>query len=551
MTQTRETLHAELTRHADAWRTQRVDEAFAADPQRAARFTREAAGLVLDFSKNRLDAPTLGALCALADAHAVRARIDELFAGIPLNRTEQRAVLHVALRAARGTGPVLDGSDVTQEVHAVRDRMRALVDAVRDGSLRGHSGESIADVVNIGIGGSHLGPLLACEALAERCVAGPRVHFVSNVDGGDIARQLAPLEPARTLFVIASKSFTTPETMLNARTAERWLRDAGVPATALGAHFIAITSRPDRATALGIAPDRVLPMWDWVGGRFSLWSAIGLPIACAIGMAGFEAMLDGAAAMDAHFRAAPWPDNLPVLLALIGEWNTNYLGAETLAVVPYEDRLQQLPAYLQQLEMESNGKRITLANTPVEGHTAPVLWGGVGTNVQHAFFQLLHQGTRLIPVDFILPLTNPRSPPGHHDMLVANCLAQAEALMDGRTAAEVAASSPAIAGIDLPRHRATPGNQPSNLLMFDALTPASLGALLALYEHKTFVQGVLWGINSFDQWGVELGKELAQALLDEMAQGQPAPHHDSSTRAALARYLARRPPAQRGTAKAP
>ena len=541
MTATRNRLRAELTSHAAAWRTQRTDALFTSDPSRHEDFSREAGGLVLDYSKNRLDRTTLKILLELVEAHGLRHRITAMFAGHLINRTEQRAVLHVALRARRDNNLVLAGEKISAQVDAVKTRMRQMVEGLHSGNWIGFSGKPITDIVNIGIGGSHLGPVLANEALRQDHLGQVEVHFVSNVDGGDIAHHLAGLVPEQTLFIIASKSFTTPETLLNAHTAERWLRDASPTAANLAPHFIAITARPDRAATFGVAPDNVLPMWDWVGGRFSLWSAIGLPIALAIGMTHFEHLLAGAEEMDHHFQTAEWADNLPVLLAMIGIWNTNFLGAETFAVVPYEERLRHLPAYLQQLEMESNGKRVTMDNEAVESHTAPILWGGIGTNVQHAFFQLLHQGTRLVPVDFILPLHNPRSPPGHHDMLVANCLAQAEALMGGRTATSLEGQATVVEDIDLPLHRASPGNQPSNLLLFDALTPHTLGALLALYEHKTFVQGVVWEINSFDQWGVELGKELAQTLLDEITTGQVSDHHDGSTRAALSRYLARRP----------
>ncbi len=542
MTGTHNRLRAEITTLANGWRTRRIDQLFEQDGARATDFTREAAGLTLDFSKNRLDRHTLKLLLELAEAHGLRGRIAEMYAGHPINKTEGRAVLHVALRARRDHDLQVAGVKIGVEVETVKTRMREIVEALHHGAWVGATGLPLTDVVNIGIGGSHLGPFLACEALQDEHPTPVKVHFVSNVDGGDIGRCLAGLTPARTLFIIASKSFTTPETMLNAHTARQWLQATLPSEVDLGAHCVAISACPDRAIDFGVPATRVLPMWDWVGGRFSLWSAIGLPIALAIGMNHFEHLLAGAEAMDRHFHTAELTDNLPVLLAMIGIWNTNYLGAESFAVVPYEDRLAQLPAYLQQLEMESNGKRVTLNNEAVESHTAPILWGGVGTNVQHAFFQLLHQGTRLVPVDFILPLHNPFSPPGHHDMLVANCLAQAEALMTGRTAESLEVRGDTAADIDLPLHRATPGNQPSNLLMFDSLTPHTLGALLALYEHKTFVQGVVWDINSFDQWGVELGKALAQTLLDEMASGQVGTHHDGSTRAALSRYLRRRSP---------
>ncbi|MGH8598252.1 MAG: glucose-6-phosphate isomerase [Gammaproteobacteria bacterium] len=531
-----EKIRTELANIASAARGVRTASLFAATPDRAARFTAEGAGLILDYSKNPLNEAALTSLFHLADAASLATRIGAMFNGEVINFTEQRPALHTALR--RSSGITIDGINLDALVEDTKTRMRELVREIHQGHWLGYSGQRITDVVNIGIGGSHLGPLLACEALREEALGHVAVHFVSNVDGGDIASKLARLDPARTLFIVASKSFTTPETALNARTAEHWLQDRFHDRAANSRHFIAITAYPARAVAFGIEASNVLPMWDWVGGRYSLWSAIGLPIALLIGMDNFERMLAGAARMDEHFRSAPWSANLPVILALVGIWNSNFLGAETLAIVPYEERLFHLPGYLQQLDMESNGKRVTLGNQPVHGHTAPVIWGGLGTNVQHAFFQLLHQGTRLIPVDFILPLRNPHAPPKHHDMLIANCLAQAEALMVGRMASELAGTSP-VPGIDLPLHRATPGSQPSNLILIEALEPSSLGALLALYEHKTFVQGVLWEINSFDQWGVELGKQLAQRLLDEINGGR-IDAHDGSTCAALARYLATR-----------
>lgn len=459
MHQRRQKIRSELANLARIWRNRRVDAAFADDPARHDRFTRSAAGLTLDCSKQRIDTEVLGLLCALADAHGVRERTREMFDGHPINRTEQRPVLHVALRARRGNRIRIDGEDIGAEIERVKQQMRALSTALREGRLRGSSAEPVTDVVNLGIGGSHLGPQMVCTALTDLADGPVRVHFVSNVDGGEIARCLARLDPSRTLFILASKSFTTVETLRNARTAREWLVAAGVPEAQCGQHFVAITARPDRAAAYGIAAERILPMWDWVGGRYSLWSAIGLPVAIAIGMDRFEHLLAGAEDMDRHFLTAPWPDNLPVLMALTGLWNSTFLGAETLAVVPYDDRFRHLPDYLQQLDMESNGKRVRLDNQAVEAHTAPILWGGVGTNVQHAFFQLLHQGTRLVPVDFILALSNARSPADHHDMLVANCLAQSEALMTGRAAASLDDEAASIPGIDLPIHRATPGNR--------------------------------------------------------------------------------------------
>jgi len=524
-----------LGAHATRLRRTRIDALFAT-PGRAAAWTIEAAGLYFDHSKQLLDEPARDALLALATARDLAARIEDLFRGAIVNPTEGRAALHTALRAQADDGASSDGQPVAPLVRATLARMAQVVADIGEGRWRGHAGDRITDIVNLGIGGSHLGPQLVCEALRYAHSGDLRVHFVSNVDGGDIDRCLSGLDPATTLFIVASKSFTTPETALNARTAQRWLLARHGDAAAIAAHFLAITAHPQRAVEFGIAPGNVLPMWDWVGGRYSLWSAIGLPIALALGYAGFERLLAGARAMDEHFRTTPFARNAPVMLALTGVWNSNFLGAETQAIVPYDDRLDHLPDYLQQLEMESNGKRVTLADEPVTGMTCPIVWGGVGTNVQHAFFQLLHQGTRLVPVDFILALRHPRATPDHHDMLVANCLAQAEALMTGRAreALIAAGSTPALA-----LHREQPGNQPSNLLVMDELTPETLGALLALYEHKTFVQGVIWNINSFDQWGVELGKQLAARLLDELASGRIATH-DGSTTALMERYLARR-----------
>lgn len=518
---------------------QRIAGLFSVDPLRSRYFSLDAAALHLDFSKNLLEQATLDLLLDLAVECELPRKMTAMFDGEHINRSEDRAVLHTALRNPRDESILVDGTPTAPAVTQVLNQMRSCIDALHAGSWRGFDGKRITDVVNIGIGGSHLGPQLACDALRYFALDKTTVHFVSNVDGGEIDKVLSRLDPATTVFIVASKSFTTPETALNAGTAKAWLLQSAGDERAIAKHFLAISAHPARTTAFGIAPENVFPMWDWVGGRYSLWSAIGLPIALQIGMDNFERMLSGAAAMDQHFRAAPLAANMPVLLALIGIWNTNFLGAESLAVVPYDDRLFYLSSYLQQLEMESNGKRITLDNQPVGNDTAPILWGGLGTNVQHAFFQLLHQGTRLIPVDFIMTLRHPRAPLAHQDMLIANCIAQAEALMCGRSRQELAGRGTAPADVDLPLQREQPGNQPSNMIVLDELTPETLGALLALYEHKTFVQGVIWNINSFDQWGVELGKQLASRLLDEMAAGA-AGSHDGSTTALVSRYLARR-----------
>ncbi len=527
--------YASLQVHARRLLACSTTSLFKADTGRVRDFSLAAAGLELDYAKQRVDRPARAALLALAAEQGLAAKIAGLFRGDIVNPSEQRPALHTALRNPGDLGACVDGVPVGPLVAATLDRVEAVVASIADGRWLGASGQSITDVVNLGIGGSHLGPQLACDALRYLHTGQPRVHFVSNVDGGDIDRCLRNLDPQRTLFIVASKSFTTPETALNARTAQRWILDATHQPDAIARHFFAITANPPRAEAFGIAPDNILPMWDWVGGRYSLWSAIGLPIALAIGMPAFRALLAGAREMDLHFRHAPLDASMPVLLALLGCWNTNVLDAETHAVIPYDDRLGLFPDWLQQLEMESNGKHVTLDNGPVAGHTAPVVWGGVGTNVQHAFFQLLHQGTRRIPVDFLLPLTHPRSPRAHHDMLVANCVAQAEALMIGRSREALLAENPDAM---LALHREELGNQPSSVIAFEALTPGTLGALLALYEHKTFVQGVLWNINSFDQWGVELGKQLAAILLGEIADGRVSEAHDASTRSLLERYLA-------------
>lgn len=505
---------------------------FTREPDRLERMSMEAAGLVLDVSKQRVSRDTFAALFELARAAGVPRGIVALFDGATVNPTEDRPALHTALRAQPGDAP----PGPAAEVSAVNARLARFAEDVRAGVHTGAGGDRIRDVVHIGIGGSHLGPQLVCEAL-RFSHDGPRVHFLANVDGGAFDRIVRPLDPATTLFVVASKSFTTAETRLNAETARSWLGARFPQDAATAKHFVAITAKPDAAEDFGIDRENVFPMWDWVGGRYSLWSAIGLPIALAAGAHGFRAMLDGAAAMDRHFRHAPLERNLPVTLALIGLWNNNFLGAESVCIVPYDDRLELLPAYLQQLDMESNGKRISLGGEPLRHHSAPITWGGTGTNAQHAFFQLLHQGTRLVPVEFIVALTHPAGLPAHHDMLVANCFAQAEGLMRGRDGRD---GGPMAEGVDAAKHRATPGNRPSTVVAMDALEPATLGALLALYEHRTYVQSVIWGTNAFDQWGVELGKTLAGVIGETFANDDPGTAHDPSTAGLIERYLAAR-----------
>ncbi len=507
---------------------------FEREPDRLARMNRSAVGLSLDFSKNLLDGGSLDRLLDLAVAADLGGAIEAMFEGAPINTSEGRAVLHSALRAGAACTVSVNGKHVAPEIAAVLTRMRELVDDVRNGRWCGFAGDPITDVVHIGIGGSHLGPQLACEALRYETNGMPRAHFLANVDGGEFDRVVPSLDPASTLLIVASKSFTTVETRLNATSARDWLAARFPDPKAVARHFIAVSANTERAQSFGIDAANIYPMWDWVGGRYSLWSAIGLPIALHLGMNNFEAMLAGAAQMDDHFRQTPLANNLPVLLALVGLWNNNFLGAESYAVVPYDERLRHLPDYLQQLEMESNGKRVTRANEPLDTASAPITWGGLGTNAQHAFFQLLHQGTRFIPVDFIVSLTHPALRQAHHDVLVANCFAQAATLMTGHTGS---VNEDESAANDRVLHKVIPGNKPSNMISLQALTPQTLGALIALYEHKTYVQSVIWNINAFDQWGVEAGKILAGGILEEFETGQIDAGHDTSTEALIKRYI--------------
>jgi len=529
-----------LVRHAETMREVHLRTLMADDPQRFARLSIEAAGLLLDYSKNRISDETLGLLRELADAAQLRGSVRALFAGERVNPTEDRAALHTALRN-RGTGPVhVDGEDVMPAVRRVLGQMRECVEQLHEGRLQGATGRAFTDVVAIGIGGSYLGPLLASRALAHHRRGGIGLHFVANLDPRDIDPVLARLDPETTLFLVASKSFTTVETATNAATARGWLARFLPEGADPGVHFLAVTANTGAAQALGIARARVFEFWDWVGGRYSLWSAIGLPIALLLGMDGFEEMLDGAWQMDRHFLEAPLEANLPVTLALLGVWYTNFLGAHSHAVVPYDQRLELLPAYLQQLDMESNGKRVTRDGRAVDYHTAPVLWGGLGTNCQHAFFQLLHQGTRLVPVDFIAVLDPELDLPPHHELLIANCFAQSRALMLGRdapaTRAALEAEGLAPDRIEqLLPHKVFPGNAPSNTIVLQSLSAAAFGALIAAYEHKTFAQSAIWGINCFDQWGVELGKQMAREIGADFAAGA-AHDYDPSTRALIERY---------------
>ena len=519
--------------HAHDAREWHMRQLFQKDPGRFPRMTVDAAGLFLDYSKNRANDETINLLVHLARTRGVAEQRDAMFAGEKINITERRSVLHTALRMPRGKQLKVDGQDVNADVHAVLDRIKVFTDKVRNGGWLGHTGKPITDVVNIGIGGSDLGPKMAVLALRSFCHPRLKMHFVSNVDGHDMEAALAQVNPETTLFIVASKTFTTAETRLNAQTARNWFlgraREADLPR-----HFVAVSTNTDAVRAFGIDPENMFPFWDWVGGRYSVWSAIGLSVALAIGFGYFQAFLEGAHAMDEHFREAPLEANMPVLLALIGLWNRQFLGASSLSIAPYHQDLNRFPAYLQQLDMESNGKRVTKTGQPVDTPTCPVVWGECGTNAQHAYFQLLHQGTDVTPIDFIAVLRATHDLPGHHDALLANCFAQSEAFMKGKTEGEVraelkGAGLPAAEIEELVPHKTFPGNRPSNTILMDQLTPATLGALIALYEHKTFVQGVIWNIASFDQWGVELGKVLARKIQSELG-GQVDPEaHDSST----------------------
>jgi len=530
-----------LREHAAQLAEGRIAELFAADAQRPQRFSAEAAGIYLDYSKQHADDRALQLLLALAGQQDLRGWIGRMFAGDAINQTENRAVFHVALRAPRDAGLCVDGRDVLADVHAVLDRMTAFADEVRSGAWVGATGRAITDVVNIGIGGSDLGPRMVCRALASSA-DGPRVHFVANVDGAQLTSVLHGLEPATTLFVITSKMFTTLETMANAGAARRWLV-AALGEDAVRRHCVAVSTNRAEVLKFGIDAANVFEFWDWVGGRYSLWSAVGLSIFIAIGGEGFRQLLAGAHAMDEHFRNAPLEQNLPVLLGLFAVWNRNFLGsrfgARSQVVAPYAQDLEYFVPWLQQLEMESNGKSIDRQGRPVDYATTPTLWGDVGTNGQHAFFQMLHQGPAIHPVDFILPLRAAHALEDQQRMLIANCLAQSSALMLGKTAQQVRTELQAkglhgdVLEAALP-HRVFSGNRPSNTILLPRLDSRHLGALLALYEHRTFVQSAIWNINAFDQWGVELGKQLAQSVLAAMA-GDEQISLDPSTRTLLAR----------------
>jgi glucose-6-phosphate isomerase len=524
-----------LTAHYKKVQGLHLRKLFATDPKRGERMTATAAGLFLDYSKNRVTSETLKLLFKLAEESGLRAWIDAMFGGEKINVTENRAVLHVALRAPQGASIVVDGKNVVPEVHAVLDKMTGFANRVRGGAWVGHTGKRIRNVVNIGIGGSDLGPVMAYEALKHYSERGLTFRFVSNVDGIDFVEATHDLDPAETLFIVSSKTFTTLETMTNAQSAREWLVKAlGGDDQAVAKHFVAVSTNAGKVSAFGIDTANMFGFWDWVGGRYSMDSAIGLSTMLAIGPDNFLAMLDGFHQMDEHFRTAPFEKNLPVLMGLLSVWNNDFLGAHTVAVLPYEQYLKRFPAYLQQLTMESNGKHVTLDGKTVGCQTGPIYWGEPGTNGQHSFYQLIHQGTRLIPCDFIA-FAHPLTPLGrHHDILLANVFAQAEALAFGKTSAEVKAEGTADS---LVPHRVFEGNRPSNVLLADRLTPEVLGKLVALYEHSVFTQGAIWNINSFDQWGVELGKALAQRIMPELeSKATPRLKHDSSTNNLIRRY---------------
>jgi glucose-6-phosphate isomerase len=521
-----------LKKHHQKIKSAHLRELFAKDAKRGQRFTTEGAGLFLDYSKNRVTEETLKLLLLLAKESGVREKMEAMFTGEKINVTENRAVLHTALRAPRNAKIFVDGKNVVPDVHEVLDKMAAFASRIRSGKWRGHTGKQIKNIVNIGIGGSDLGPVMAYEALRHYTKRDLTFRYVSNVDGIDFVEATLDLDPAETLFIVSSKTFTTLETMTNANSARKWLLKTLKDERAVSKHFVAVSTNAEKVSAFGIDTANMFGFWDWVGGRYSMDSAIGLSTMIAIGPENFRALLDGFYAMDKHFRTAPFEKNLPVLMALLTVWNTDFLGAESVAVLPYEQYLKRFPAYLQQLTMESNGKTTRLDGKRVTYATSPIYWGEPGTNGQHSFYQLIHQGTRLIPCDFIA-FAKTLTPLGeHHDMLMANVFAQAEALAFGKTAEQVRAEG--VAEWLVP-HQVFDGNRPSNTILAERLTPAVLGALVALYEHIVFVQSAIWNINAFDQWGVQLGKVLAQQILPEL-QSNTELKHDSSTNNLIRRY---------------
>lgn len=519
-----------------------IQSLFTQDPERAKRYQANAGGWTLDYSKNRANDATLSLLTQLVRESGMEAAIANMFNGEHINNTEDRPVLHVALRAAKAQQSlIVDGVNVLDEVRSTLAQMEAFVTQLHNGEWRGYTDKKITDVVSIGIGGSYLGPKVVAEALTPYKRDDIKVHFVANIDGSDISEKLKLLNAETTVFIVSSKSFGTLETLYNANAARAWCIDQGVPESDIKKHFAAVSSNVEKAVKFGMAEENIFPMWDWVGGRYSLWSAIGLPIAVAVGMERFYELLDGAYAMDEHFKNTPFEHNLPVIMGALGVWYSNFHNAQTHALIPYDHFLRAMPAHIQQLDMESNGKANLVDGSGVETDTGPVIWGGAGTNGQHAYHQLLHQGTRLIPVDFIAPLTTHNPVADHHAQLFANCLSQAQALMVGKTL-EQAETELRQAGASeeqvkaIAPHKVIKGNRPSNLLLTDKLTPFTVGSLIALYEHRTFVQGTIWGVNSFDQWGVELGKVLGTDIYNRLVADTDNQELDASTQAAIAAF---------------
>lgn len=526
---------------ANKIKTQNMRDWFAADPQRAEKFTQAACGIEIDFSKNLITDEVMQALQALAIECQVKEKSQAMFAGEIINHTEQRAVLHTALRNFSGQPVLVDGEDVMPEVLACQQKIQDFVASVHSGERKGYTGKSLKQIVAIGIGGSFLGPKIMSEALKPYWFEGVKVHYVANVDGCHIQDVLATVDHEETLVVMSSKSFTTQETLQNTLTAKAWFLAAGGSQQDIAKHFIAVSSNIKAATEFGMAEDNIFPMWDWVGGRYSLWSAIGLPIALTIGYDNYRELLQGAFEMDQHFQTAPIEQNLPMILALLGVWYVNFFGAQSHVLLPYYHYLRGFPAYVQQLDMESNGKRIAGSNTQVDYATGPIIWGSEGTNGQHSFHQLIHQGTVLVPADFMLPLNVPNQDNTHHAMLASNCFGQTQALMQGKTFEECKADL-VTKGLDdatlesLATHKTMPGNKPSNTLLFNQVDPKTLGALVAMYEHKVFVQGAIWGVNSFDQWGVELGKELGNQVLDKLVNTDTELSFDASTNQLISKF---------------
>ena len=546
MTITESTTWQALQSHFETLRDRHMRDLFAEDAGRFERFSLRCGDLLLDYSKNRITDETMRLLFALVREAGLADWIERQFRGEKINHTENRAVLHTALRNRSGEPVLLDGQDVMPEVRAELEKIRRLAEAVRQRRWRGVSGQPITDVVNIGIGGSSLGPEMATDALRPWGIHDMRFHFVSNVDENHIMDTLEVLKPETSLFIVSSKSFTTQDTMLNANTARKWFLKSVDDVSAIDRHFVAVTANTRAAVEFGIAEENVFRMWDWVGGRYSLWSAIGLPIAISIGMDHFEAMLEGAHEMDRHFRNTPFEQNIPVVLALLGVWYNNFFGAQTQAILPYDQHLSRLPAYLQQADMESNGKYVDRAGQEVDYQTGPIIFGEIGIAAQHAFYQLIHQGTKLIPADFLVSITDYHCIKEHHRVLMSNVFAQGEALMKGKTAAEAEAELRSQGLADdavraLLPYKVFKGNKPTNTIMFRQLDPRTLGMLIAMYEHKIFVQGVIWNINSFDQWGVELGKQLAVTIQHELDDAQAVSSHDASTNGLINYYKQLRP----------